>query len=161
MDKSFIPLYLGQPEYHHYHTFAIFISPLKFVPYFFTIGNHGPFSFWTFYLYFTTIAKWIFLYHHVGHIHYDVVLTFLCQKIKSINKAMHYANITHPIIIYNISTNTQWFQIEKVSFDAILSILSNKSVALMWFSYLKKLQANTTVAQTCHQGFPRIYMIYL
>ena len=48
----------------------------------------------------------------------------------------------------NISMNTQQLYIKEVSFDAGLSILSNKSFGLLSFCYLKNIQANNSVTQT-------------
>ena len=112
-------LYFGQPYQLHHQTLPSLYITTQVCPFVFHHGKswtiflsdiipllHYLRCKWTF-----ALGKWTFLYHHLRHIHYDIVLTFTCQKTMSINEATHYANRSHPILIYNNSTNTQQIHI--------------------------------------------------
>ena len=83
--KSLIlqPLYFGQSTII-LHIFLFHNVMLSFTPSLITTLDSCPFLHLSLCHYFTTIHKWPFLYHHLGHVQYDVAQTFTYPKLKAI-----------------------------------------------------------------------------
>ena len=112
----------------------------------------------TFVTYFT-ISLWTCLYHHLGHVQCDVLLTCTChiKRRQLLKQCIIPPSLVEPVVAYNKSTSSCWIPTNVISFNAVFFTSFNKALSLfLFFIYLTLLHMKNTITQVSPPPFPFI-----